>query len=568
MRGREREWEVVERLLRAAGAGDGGTLLVDGEPGAGKTRLLSEAAVTAAALGLDTVTAHAGELGEPVPYGMLFDALGLPPGDDALPRLRAALAARAAGPLLVTADDVQWCDPATLAVLCALHGELAGRPVAWLLARCTLEGGDHVRRLFDLLERRGAGRVTLAPLTPHAVAALLEDELGAPPDAPLAAFAGTAGGNPLLVTELLAGLREEGALRITRGRATLPRPHLPARASRLVRHWLGALGADARNLVETAAVLGRSFTPARAAALLGTTPAALLPAVEEALAAGILADAGHELTFRHELVRHVITETVPEPLRHALLDQGDEPPPPTERAPSPHPRQSVEAVDAAAAAGRLAEAERLARVALTRHRGARAAAELRCALSDVMFLDGRAPQAGREAEAALAVPGLAPAVRDRAVAARLAALTAQGGDPAREYARQVADAGGRHGERAALAALVTLAAAEWSAGRLSDGLALAAEARGLIGTHGLAAHHYEPHLTLAWMSTDVHHLEEAGVLLREAREDMAAHGIAAWAATAAALHARVCLAADRPEAAAADAEHALGLAAGAPPFAA
>ncbi|MEU8251935.1 ATP-binding protein [Nonomuraea sp. NPDC048916] len=74
MRGREQEWRAVDDLLRTIEGGGGGTLLVDGEPGAGRTRLLAEAAAAASERGLGVAGAGPEELGELVPCGVLFEA--------------------------------------------------------------------------------------------------------------------------------------------------------------------------------------------------------------------------------------------------------------------------------------------------------------------------------------------------------------------------------------------------------------------------------------------------------------------------------------------------------------
>ncbi|MER6945183.1 AAA family ATPase [Nonomuraea sp. NPDC000554] len=575
MRGREREWRQVDGLLRTVGRGGGGTLLVDGEPGAGKTRLLAEAAAAASERGIDVLRGRPEELGELVPCGVLFEALDLRPEPDtgrddpsvrldsrarALERLRTAFEERAAAPVLAVLDDLQWADPATLMALRALHGLLAPRSVGWLLSRSTGAAKGHAASLFDLLEQNGAARVALTSLSPDAVTELTTDMLGVPPDPATLALVAAAGGNPLLVTELLAGLRDEGLLRVTGDGAHLSHAHVPNRFRRVVRHWTDSLSADARNLVETAAVLGQSFSPAQAASLLGTTPAALLPVVEECMAAGILAVNEHGLSFRQELVRGVVAAQVPQPVREALLDQIGVP---GAYEPAGLPDvPSIGGIDAAVAAGRLQEAEQMVRGRLTDHEPASEVAELRCALADILYLTGRIDQAVREAETVLAVPDLPGQVRDRAIRARLYAMTSlrNGGRSVRTYARKILEQRSRHGAAATVAALMAFAATEWDKGRLADALALAEEARRLAGADEPVAHRYEPRLISAAMLTDVHRLDEARAILREARKDMFANGHLAWAADAAALEARAELLAGHLDGAVTEAERALDLA--------
>ena len=126
----------------------------------------------------------------------------------------------AASPVLVGLDDLQFADPATLFALRLLAQQLASYPLVWSLSRCTARpGGAGV--LFDLLGSDGATRLTLAPLADEAVAGLMADALGAVPDPALTALASGAAGNPFLLVELIRGLQEENAIRISQGRAAL-----------------------------------------------------------------------------------------------------------------------------------------------------------------------------------------------------------------------------------------------------------------------------------------------------------------------------------------------------------
>ncbi|MEU9887015.1 AAA family ATPase [Sphaerisporangium sp. NPDC051011] len=351
MRGRDSrppgpEWHTVTRLLTAARTGKGGTLLVEGGPGTGKSALLAEAAARASQEGFLAISGGAERLGEFVPLAPLLRALDEPPVgeflDDEAPgdwrdprlhlleRLRTRLEkAASTRPVLVCLDDLQWAGHDTLAALRTLHWELAHAPVVWLLARRTgiaetpgPRPDEDARRLFDVLERDGAARAALGPLDEEAVAALTSDLLGAAPDPDVLALAASAGGNPHLLTELLTGLREEGAVEVACGRARLLSDRPPERVLAVARAMLDGLGRETRLLVETAAVLGRTFRAEDAAELAGTDAATLLPAFEEALDAGVLTAAGDELEFRHELMWRAVAEGLPAPVRNALRHQA------------------------------------------------------------------------------------------------------------------------------------------------------------------------------------------------------------------------------------------------------
>ncbi|GAA3072429.1 helix-turn-helix transcriptional regulator [Streptosporangium carneum] len=343
MRGRADEWTTVLRQLRAAGT-TGNVTLVEGDPGAGKSLMLAEAATVASARGTAVAAGRADVLGRLMPLGPLLSALEESPSAMAVTRsavpdgpglliwlagqVRSALERRAdRGPLLVTLDDLQWADPATLMALRTLPSQLADRPLAWLLARRTADGTDDAR-LFDLLHREGATRIDLRPLSEAAVAEVAADTLGAVPDEELTMLAAQAGGNPFLLLELLTGLREENAVSVEAGVARLTGSALPRRVHTAVRRRLDEVSTRTRYLLEATAVLGRSFSPAYAAEMLGETPAALLPALEEALAAGVLVATPDELSFRHELLWRSVVETVPAPVRRALRDQVEQAAPP------------------------------------------------------------------------------------------------------------------------------------------------------------------------------------------------------------------------------------------------
>ncbi|GAA5070521.1 DNA-binding CsgD family transcriptional regulator [Thermocatellispora tengchongensis] len=362
LRGREGELRAVAALLDTAAGGRGGVLLVEGEPGIGRSALLSWARSTAAGRGFAVVPCAVRELGHltvgsapyaPVPEDRDDDPAAR--GVRAVARAERCLRERTArGPALVAVDDLQRAGHAVLAGLAELCERLADLPVAWLLARATAPPGE-AARAFRSLARAGAERVRLAPLGPGATAQVVADVLGLPPGDDLAAPAAEAGGNPRLLLDLLEGLREEGALDLSGPRArlspALPPPKVPPQARdgrpyrpdgppyetghgpggerpppervlAAVRDRLDALGGPARHLVEAAAALGGPFTPERVADLMGTTPAALLPALEEALAAGLLTPGEETLAFRHELVRRAVLADLPLPVRRAVRRQA------------------------------------------------------------------------------------------------------------------------------------------------------------------------------------------------------------------------------------------------------
>ena len=623
--GRTAEQKVVRDLLWRAQRGTGGVVLVDGEPGIGKSQLLRDAMDDAAEQGFSLAAGARDQPGQAIPFFALRSALHDPfacltvAGSDrdrpeatelCITRLRADLQQRATvAPVLVCLDDLHWAGPATLAVLQALPPDLKAYPVAWVLARSSTpeQATDY---LFAQLERDGAARITLAPLPEDAVTAMLSGAFGAPPDQPLAELAHGAGGNPSLVAELISGLRDEHAVRVTGGRAVLASDRLPQSIHRLARRRLDGLSQRARHLLLTAAVLGPVFRLEDTAEMLGETPATLLPAVEEAMDAALITAAEDAFTFRHQLVRRAVGEMIPRPARQALhrqygqilLARGDCTPqaashllqaaiqgdpaslagldvaaarmlptaPQTaatltlralELTAPAEPAalaRAVAAAEALTAAGLPDQAARIARDLLAKPLPPTAEYRVRCALSTILCASGQPRAAADQARLVLDRPELPGDLRDQALTAHLQALTAARDPIAGQAADAVLAAPGRHDRHAPVAALVSRAIVSWEGGHVSDGLELLRDAA-QRGT-GICpdARHAQPLLALAAALIDLRQLGEAADMLAAA-ENPASPDIPASAALSL-LRARLHLAVGRLADAADDGQSALDIA--------
>jgi DNA-binding CsgD family transcriptional regulator/tetratricopeptide (TPR) repeat protein len=622
VRGRGAERRLVRDVLLRAQRGSGGVLLVEGESGIGKSALLGDAVSQAAGLGFSLAVGAGDPLGQAIPFFAMRRALGEPfarittESDERrqanapmwwIGQMRDHLATRAAAtPVLVCVDDLQWSCAATLAALRALTRDLRQHPVAWVLARSAAPHDD-AGHLFDLLEKDGAGRVGLPRLGRDAVAALVNDVLGAAPDLGLLTLAEQAAGNPSLLVDLVTGLREEFAVRIAGGQATLAAGPLPARLRHAAQGRLERLGSQARNLLVTASMLGTSFPLEDAAAMLGGTAAALLPAVEEVMTAGLLTAADDAFSFRHELLRRAVKDTIPAPGLRALHRQygqlllrrggaaghaadhlllaadGDSPAsladldtavrstlpaaPQTaadlavrvlELTPSGGPDElprAVAAAEALAAAGRLEQAGRIARETLAKPVPPVAEGRLRCALSSVLCSTGRVRDAVAEASLVLANPQLPQDVRDAAVTAHLQALAGLRGEGAASAIAPVLAAPDRFDGRAVVAALAAGAALHWDQGQIGQGLELLRDAVRREARISVDARHLQPLLALAAAQVDLRELDQAEEILRVA-ENQPLDGTPARAALSV-LRARIQLAGGRLTQAAGTAEEAL-----------
>jgi DNA-binding CsgD family transcriptional regulator len=622
--GRAAERNAIRDLLRRAQQGTGGVVLVEGEPGIGKSLLLRDASDAAAELGFSLAAGAANQLGQAIPLQALRAALREPfagltadgPDRDLpdatawwIAQMRAELQQRAAAsPVLVCLDDLHWASPATLAAMRILLGDLRRHPVAWLLARSITpqHGGD---RMFDLLEQDGAVRLTLAPLDDSAVAAMLTGAFGAPPDQALAELARGAAGNPSLVAELIAGLRDDHAVRVTGGRVVLTTARLPQRLHRLAQQRLDDLSKQARHLLVTVAVLGSSFRLEDAAEMLGQTPTMLLPAVEEAMAAALVTATEYAFAFRHELLRRAVGEMIPRPASNALhrqygellltrgesaaraashLLQAAHPGDPTSlagldsaaaqtlrSAPQTaadlalraleltHPAdpaaltRGVAAAEAMAAAGRLGQAARIAHDMLARPLQPATEDRLRCALSSVLSASGQAQEAADQAQLVLARPQLPDDLRDHALTGYMQALARLREEPAGRTANTILAAPGQHDDHAVAAAMVVRAILAWDRGHISQGLELLRDAARCDTGFSPDARHVQPLLALAAALIDLGELGEAEDILRAA-DPAALEGIPAQAALFI-LRARIHLAAGRLAEAATDGRTALAI---------
>src|SRR6201991_544677 len=112
IRGRAGELKVIGALVSALVQGRGGVLVIEGPPGIGKSRLLTEVMALADKSGVRTLFGEAFEYQQTVPFFSLFMATlraDPPVGDaDALRRLGGSAAAQI--PLAIVLEDIHWAD--------------------------------------------------------------------------------------------------------------------------------------------------------------------------------------------------------------------------------------------------------------------------------------------------------------------------------------------------------------------------------------------------------------------------------------------------------------------------
>ncbi len=341
--GRASEIATLVRLVTEAAGGRGGAVLIEGEPGIGKSALVRAALAEVADLGCQVFWGAGDELGQALPLLPLLEGLRVRepstnPRRNTIVRLlrgeltadrgtdvSAALAEQllaliaeqcAAQPTILVIDDLQWADQASV----ALWGRLARsvRQVPLLLIGMIRP----VPQRDDLLALRravgDAARLQLSGLTEAAVAELIAALAGGRPDDKLLRLADGAAGNPLYVTELVAALARSSSVTITdAGAAELTSGPAPSSLSAAIADRLGFVSGAVRDVLRAAALLGVDFAVPDLAIVLGRGVADLIQAVDEARAAGVLAETGNSLGFRHPMIRAALYDEIPVPVRAA-----------------------------------------------------------------------------------------------------------------------------------------------------------------------------------------------------------------------------------------------------------
>jgi DNA-binding CsgD family transcriptional regulator len=356
---RERELSQAAAELDAACSGSGRILIVEGQAGIGKSRLLGELSGMAEARGFAVYSACGIELEREFAYGVarqlfeysvhhlsaeeraslfrgaagLAESLLLRPGEPGSAADRAGesvedrmfaalhglywfcaeLSERS--PVLLAIDDADRADQASLRFLAHLAPRLEGLPVAVAVARRPANAGAP-EQLLAQIEQHAALRLSPPPLTPAGSASVVAERLGEGDPEFFAACHRAAQGNPFLLGELCATLRAEGVTPTAAATPLVERlgPRNIARSS-LTR--IGSVAPGARRLVQAAALMGQDSELRHAAELAGLDLSEAAPLADSLVELGVLASSA-PLRFVHPVVRTAILEDQPAGTR-ALL---------------------------------------------------------------------------------------------------------------------------------------------------------------------------------------------------------------------------------------------------------
>jgi len=373
--GREPEFAELKRLVEEALAGRGSLVMIGGEPGIGKTHLTGAILEEAKRRGAFAAIGHCYEMEGAPPYvpfiEMLEHSARTKPreafrhslGDDApevaklMPELRAlypdippaiqlppeqqrrflfnairSFVGRSAHltPVVAVFEDLHWADEPTLLLLQHLAQILATTPMLLIGTYRDVEldvTRPFAKTLETLLRQKQATRISLRRLAVGGVESMLAAMSGQKPPPSLArvVFEETEG-NPFFVEEVFRHLSEEGKLFDEAGQwrpgLRVDQLQVPEGVRLVLGRRLDHVGGEARRVLTTAAVIGRSFSLRLLEELENKQPDAALEAVEEAERAHIVVAelAGRDARYRfvHELIRQTLAETLSLPRRQRL----------------------------------------------------------------------------------------------------------------------------------------------------------------------------------------------------------------------------------------------------------
>ncbi len=357
--GREQEIAILQSLVDQAKQGHGKVLLLGGEAGIGKSRLLAEGKRQASEQGFLVLQGACFPTDRSAPYAPLVDLLAAPTipgllsvlpanleplvrelsqlspdlldhasgetprftiGPDqekrrlfvALTQLFTSLASKQ--PVLLAIEDVHWSDETSLEFLHSLARRCAQHPLLLVLTYRPDEMHSELRHYLAQLDReRLAHEVVLLPLSRREVEALLESISGEEQTMPAAAVDALyelTEGNPFFLEEILKSLPLSeiiGSAYENRERQPLGELVIPRSIQDAVQLRLERVSSAGREVAMLAAVAGRRFDFTLLQHLTQQDERELLRLMKELISAGLVVEeSAEEFAFRHTLTREAI----------------------------------------------------------------------------------------------------------------------------------------------------------------------------------------------------------------------------------------------------------------------
>src|SRR5918995_3550757 len=244
---RETELSALDHALADAVEGRGSIVAIEGPPGIGKSRLVAACGALAQQRGMYSISVRSTELERSYPYGIVrqtADSVAIDKTEEeraalftgaarlALPILEPGTAEESDSPelmyqrlhglywvtanlarerpLLISIDDAQWADEASMAAERFLSLRIADLPMVLLLAVRTAEVGQLAVPLAEILADPATISIRPGPLSPESAQRRIEALLGSSDPAFAAACHHATGGNPFLLEQLVSEVRAEG----------------------------------------------------------------------------------------------------------------------------------------------------------------------------------------------------------------------------------------------------------------------------------------------------------------------------------------------------------------------
>jgi DNA-binding SARP family transcriptional activator len=353
--GRDRETASLLAHLGEAAAGRGRVVLLAGEAGIGKSRLLRELKVLAQARGAIVLTGRCAEGAGVPPFQPFAEAIdgyledgGAPPDADDAPALAPLVPRRirpgpappgpplrpdevrlrlldgavrflariaTEAPVVLLIDDLHWADPGTVGLL--RHAARGSRGRRVLLVGAYRDGELAANRALRdavgiLHSEADCAVIRLPGIARAATEELLRAMSGAPMTAELSeAIHAETDGNPLFIREIARHLLEDSLLSLGtdgRLRTDLPLTVIPEGVRQVIERRRRRLPTDTNRLLDAAAGVDGPFSLEPVRIVAGLSESAALAALDDALDAGlIVAGAGpDQYDFMHALIRHAV----------------------------------------------------------------------------------------------------------------------------------------------------------------------------------------------------------------------------------------------------------------------